>query len=123
MKYNYYVYIPRIGCPICMLITVIGLWNHGNWNLGYLLLCVIIAQSLYTYERRLLKRYEPQYQKISFKDSLLMYPILLKIEIVTFLLLYILSILFLLCIQNYYFIGFTTIAALICISIFLKQKA
>ena len=62
------------------------------------------------YEKKLLKNNEPQYEKISFRDSLLMYPILLKIEIFLFAIVSLFSILILLCINK-------TIMALITIGV------
>lgn len=101
MKYNYYVYLPRIGSLIIMLLTCIGLFSTDIFfNLLYLIFVVIFSQICFIYEKKLLKNNEPQYQKISFRDSLLMYPILLKIELFLFAFVSIFSLLILLCINK-----------------------
>ena len=108
MKYNYYVYLPRIGTLLVMFLTCSALFfKEIFFNLIYLVFVVLFSQILFIYEKRLLKNNEPQYEKISFRDSLLMYPILLKIEIFLFT---IVSILILLCINK-------TIMALITIGV------
>ena len=101
MKYNYHVYLPRIGTILIMFLTCITLFSKEIiFNLLYLFFVVLFSQVCFIYERKLLKNNEPQYQKISFRDSLLMYPILLKIELFLFSIVSLLSILILLCINK-----------------------
>ena len=85
MKYNYYVYLPRIGTILVMFLTCSALFSKEIFfNIIYPVFVVLFSQILFIYEKRLLKNNEPQYEKISFRDSLLMYPILLKIELFLF---------------------------------------
>lgn len=85
MKYNYYVYLPRIGTILVMFLTCSALFSKEIFfNIIYLVFVVLFSQILFIYEKRLLKNNEPQYEKISFRDSLLMYPILLNIELFLF---------------------------------------
>lgn len=101
MKYNYYVYLPRIGTVLVMFLTCGTLISQEiSFNILYLIFVVLFSQILFIYERRLLKNNEPQYEKISFRDSLLMYPILLKIELFLFSIVSLFSILILLCINE-----------------------
>lgn len=101
MKYNYYVYLPRIGTILTMMMTCIGLWSKPIiFNLIYLIFVVIFAQACFIFEKKLLKKYEPQFNHISFRDSLLMYPILLKIELFLFGFVSVLSLLLLLCVTK-----------------------
>ena len=80
MKYNYYVYLPRIGTILVMFLTCSALFSKEIFfNIIYLVFVVLFSQILFIYEKRLLKNNEPQYEKISFRDSLLMYPILFAI--------------------------------------------
>ena len=105
MKYNYYVYLPRIGTLLVMFLTCGALFfKEIFFNLIYLVFVVLFSQILFIYEKKLLKNNEPQYEKISFRDSLLMYPILLNIELFLF------AIVILLCINK-------TIMALITIGV------
>ena len=94
MKYNYYVYLPRIGTILVMFLTCSALFSKE------IFFVVLFSQILFIYEKRLLKNNEPQYEKISFRDSLLMYPILLKIELFLFAIVSLFSILILLCINK-----------------------
>ena len=74
MKYNYYVYLPRIGTILVMFLTCSALFSKEIFfNIIYLVFVVLFSQILFIYEKRLLKNNEPQYEKISFRDSLLMY--------------------------------------------------
>ena len=99
MKYNYYVYLPRIGTILVMFLTCSALFSKEIFfNIIYLVF--VVSQILFIYEKRLLKNNEPQYEKISFCDSLLMYPILLKIELFLFAIVSLFSILILLCINK-----------------------
>lgn len=105
MKYNYYVYLPRIGTILVMFLTCSALFSKEIFfNIIYLIIylvfVVLFSQILFIYEKRLLKNNEPQYEKISFRDSLLMYPILLKIELFLFAIVSLFSILILLCINK-----------------------
>ena len=101
MKYNYYVYLPRIGTILVMFLTCSALFSKEIFfNIIYLVFVVLFSQILFIYEKRLLKNNEPQYEKISFRDSLLMYPILLKIELFLFAIVSLFSILILLCINK-----------------------
>ena len=101
MKYNYHVYLPRIGTILVMFLTCITLFSKEIiFNLLSLIFVVIFSQVCFIYAKKLLKNNEPQYQKISFRDSLLMYPILLKIELFLFFVVSLLSILILLCINK-----------------------
>lgn len=104
MKYNYYVYLPRIGTILVMFLTCSVLFSKEIFfniiYLIYLVFVVLFSQILFIYEKRLLKNNEPQYEKISFRDSLLMYPILLKIELFLFAIVSLFSILILLCINK-----------------------
>ena len=111
MKYNYYVYLPRIGTILVMFLTCSALFSKEIFfNIIYFFYYIIIkflininihdSQILFIYEKRLLKNNEPQYEKISFRDSLLMYPILLKIELFLFAIVSLFSILILLCINK-----------------------
>ena len=101
MKYNYYVYLPRIGTILVMFLTCSALFSKEIFfNIIYHVFVVLFSQILFIYEKRLLKNNEPQYEKISFRDSLLMYPILLKIELFLFAIVSLFSILILLCIYK-----------------------
>ena len=101
MKYNYYVYLPRIGTILVMFLTCSALFSKEIFfNIIYLVFVVLFSQILFIYEKRLLKNNEPQYEKISFRDSLLMYPILLNIELFLFAIVSLFSILILLCINK-----------------------
>ena len=107
MKYNYYVYLPRIGTVLVMFLTCCALFSKEIFfNIIYLIFVVLFSQVLFIYEKRLLnekrllKNNEPQYEKISFRDSLLMYPILLKIELFLFAIVSLFSVLILLCINK-----------------------
>ena len=101
MKYNYYVYLPRIGSISVMALTCISLISKDIFfNILYLVFVVIFSQICFLYEKKLLKNNEPQYKKISFRDSLLMYPILLKLELYLFLFIGFFSLLILLCINK-----------------------
>ena len=123
MKYNYYVYLPRIGTILVMFLTCSALFSKEIFfNIIYLVFVVLFSQILFIYEKRLLKNNEPQYEKISFRDSLLMYPILLKIELFLFAIVSLFSILILLChygtnhiwsYHNYYFTLFQYAKALV----------
>ena len=92
MKYNYYVYLPRIGTILVMFLTCSALFSKEIFfNIIYLVFVVLFSQILFIYEKRLLKNNEPQYEKISF---------LLKIELFLFAIVSLFSILILLCINK-----------------------
>ena len=118
MKYNYYVYLPRIGTILVMFLTCGALFSKEIFfNLIYL-----FSQILFIYEKKLLKNNEPQYEKISFRDSLLMYPILLKIEIFLFAIVSLFSILILLCINKTIMALITFGVITIIISLYLNMR-
>lgn len=92
------------------------------FNLIYLVFVVLFSQILFIYEKKLLKNNEPQYEKISFRDSLLMYPILLKIEIFLFAIVSLFSILILLCINKTIMALITIGVITIIISLYLNMR-
>ena len=123
MKYNYYVYLPRIGTVCVMALTCGTLWaKELVFNLIYLVFVVAFSQICFIYEKKLLKNNEPQYQKISFRDSLLMYPILLKIELFLFSFVSILSVLLMLCINKKIMALITLLVIAIILSLYLNMK-
>ena len=123
MKYNYYVYLPRIGTILVMFLTCSALFSKEIFfNLIYLVFVVLFSQILFIYEKKLLKNNEPQYEKISFRDSLLMYPILLKIEIFLFAIVSLFSILILLCINKTIMALITIGVITIIISLYLNMR-
>ena len=122
MKYNYYVYLPRIGTILVMFLTCSALFSKEIFfNIIYLVFVVLFSQILFIYER-LLKNNEPQYEKISFRDSLLMYPILLKIELFLFAIVSLFSILILLCINKTIMALITFGVITIIISLYLNMR-
>lgn len=123
MKYNYYVYLPRIGTILVMFLTCGALFSKEIFfNVIYLVFVVLFSQILFIYEKKLLKNNEPQYEKISFRDSLLMYPILLKIEIFLFTIVSLFSILILLCINKTIMALITIGVITIIISLYLNMR-
>ena len=123
MKYNYYVYLPRIGTILVMFLTCSALFSKEIFfNIIYLVFVVLFSQILFIYEKRLLKNNEPQYEKISFRDSLLMYPILLKIELFLFAIVSLFSILILLCINKTIMALITIGVITIIISLYLNMR-
>ena len=129
MKYNYYVYLPRIGTVLVMFLTCCALFSKEIFfNIIYLIFVVLFSQVLFIYEKRLLnekrllKNNEPQYEKISFRDSLLMYPILLKIELFLFAIVSLFSVLILLCINKTIMALITFGVITIIISLYLNMR-
>lgn len=123
MKYNYYVYLPRIGTILVMFLTCSALFSKEIFfNIIYLVFVVLFSQILFIYEKRLLKNNEPQYEKISFRDSLLMYPILLNIELFLFSIVSLFSILILLCINKTIMALITIGVITIIISLYLNMR-
>ena len=123
MKYNYYVYLPRIGAVLVMFLTCCALFSKEIFfNIIYLIFVVLFSQILFIYEKRLLKNNEPQYEKISFRDSLLMYPILLKIELFLFAIVSLFSLLILLCINKTIMALITIGVITIIISLYLNMR-
>ena len=116
MKYNYYVYLPRIGTILVMFLTCSALFSKEIFfNIIYLVFVVLFSQIL-------LKNNEPQYEKISFRDSLLMYPILLNIELFLFAIVSLFSILILLCINKTIMALITIGVITIIISLYLNMR-
>ena len=119
MKYNYYVYLPRIGTILVMFLTCGALFSKEIFfNLIYLVFVVLFSQILFIYENKLLKNNEPQYEKISFRDSLLMSPI----EIFLFTIVSLFSILILLCINKTIMALITIGVITIIISLYLNMR-
>ena len=123
MKYNYYVYLPRIGTILVMFLTCGALFSKEIFfNLIYLVFVVLFSQILFIYEKKLLKNNEPQYEKISFRDSLLMYPMRVIFKILLSASGFKLGILILLCINKTIMALITIGVITIIISLYLNMR-
>ena len=70
MKYNYYVYLPRIGTILVMFLTCSALFSKEIFfNIIYLVFVVLFSQILFIYEKRLLKNKALSQQMVDFDEK------------------------------------------------------